>query len=62
MLSILLWTAAAVWGVSALGTMVLFGIDERAHRRSHAHESTEDVPASAPTPTAPSLLATCATS
>lgn len=51
----MLWTiVAAVWGFSALAVVVLFVIDERAHRRHKARQAAtvEAQKVSVPTTTA----------
>lgn len=40
----ILWTVAVIWGFSGCATVVIFGLDARAHRRRTDTQSVEDRP------------------
>lgn len=45
MLSEILWTIAAIWGFSAVATVIIFTVDERAHQRRTADHPIDREPA-----------------
>jgi len=56
-MTLVLWTVAAIWGLSSVVVVTIFAMDERAHRRQIRSSPTIDAKIMRPSVRAESLVA-----